>query len=159
MSNYFTSGGQTTLHAIRMFGQVSKKVMLVACLLYTLFVGIYLWQKTTRYQWYLLVHSFQAHLELAIKGNQCKHIIKEPAGNLITMNVKEFIGHQFLQKQLHKFYIAINFALLVSLNITIMVLLGIILFLRYRGKLQTVNQDLRGALFLEAAYLKKFLKR
>ena len=159
MLKNFTRGGQTTMHAIRMFGQVSKRLILLSFLLYTVVAGLYIQQKTNKYQWYLLGNYAQALLEIAIQGDKALHHVKEPTGNIITMAANKFIRHRFLLQQLNNFSIAIQYVLLTSLKASGLFLIGCIILLRYRGKLQTVNQDVRGALFLEAKHLKKFLKK
>lgn len=159
MLKNFTRGGQTTMHAIRMFGQVSKRLILLSFLLYTIVGGFYIQQKTNKYQWYLLGNYGQALLEVAIQGDKAIHQVKEPTGTVITMAANKFIRHRFLLQQLNNFSVAIRHVLVTSLKASGLFLIGCIILLRYRGKLQTVNQDVRGALFLEAAHLKKFLKK
>ena len=159
MFKNFTRGGQTAMHAIRMFGQVSKRLILLALLLYTVVASCYIYQKTTKYQWYLLGNYVEAWIEWAIQGNQAVHRVNEPTGELVNMVVSEFIHNDFLKQQLNSFFIAINSALFFSLKAAGLFLGALIVLLCYRGKLQTINQDVRGALFLEAKHLKKFLKK
>jgi len=159
MLKNFTRGGQTTMHAIRMFGQVSKRLILLSFLLYTVVGGVYIQQKTNKYQWYLLGNYGQALLSIAIQGDKAIHQVKEPTGTVITMAANKFIRHRFLLQQLNNFSIAIQYVLVTSLKAAGLFLIGCIILLRYRGKLQTVNQDVRGALYLEAKHLKKFLKK
>ncbi len=159
MLKHFTRGGQTTMHAIQMFGQVSKRLILLSFLLYTIVGGFYIQQKTTKYQWYLLGNYVEALLEIAIYGNKAVHSVKESTGATITMAADQFIRHQFLVQQLNNFSTVIHYVLLTSLKGSIIFLMGVIMFLGYRGKLQTINQDIRGALFLDSNHLKKFLKK
>ena len=159
MLKNFTRGGQTTMHAVRMFGQVSKRLILLSFLLYTIVGGFYVQQKTTKYQWYLLGNYAEGLIEIAIQGNKATHSVKEPTGTVITMATNDFIHHQFLVQQLNNFYKELHAVLLTSLKVSILFLIEAIILLRYRGKLQTVNQDIRGALFLDAKHLKKFLKK
>ena len=119
----------------------------------------YIYQKTTKYQWYLLGNYVEAWIEWAIQGNQAVHGVKEPTGELVNMVVSEFVHNDFLKQQLNNFSIAINSALLTSLKAAGLFLGALIVLLCYRGKLQTINKDVRGALFLEAKHLKKFLKK
>jgi type IV conjugative transfer system coupling protein TraD len=159
MFKHFTRGGQTTMHAVRMFGQVSKKIILLALLLYMIVTSWYVCQKTTKYQWYLLGNYAEALLELGFQGEQAVHSVKELTGEVVNMPASEFINNNFLKQQLNNFYTAINSALLSSVKAAGLFLVALIILLRYRGKLQTINKDVRGALYLEAKHLKKFLKK
>ncbi len=159
MLKNFTRGGQTTMHAIRMFGQVSKRIILLSFLLYLAIGGLFMQQKTTKYQWYLLMHYGQALLELSIQGNQAIHQVKEPTGKVISMEAKKFIKHRFLIQELNDLSRLIQNIFITSLKVSGVFIVGCIILLRYRGKLQSINQEIRGALFLEPKLLKKLLKQ
>lgn len=159
MLKNFTRGGQTTMHAIRMFGQVSKRIILLSFLLYLAIGGLFMQQKTTKYQWYLLMHYGQALLELSIQGNQAVHQVKEPTGKVISMEAKKFIKHRFLIQELNDLSRLIQNIFITSLKVSGVFIVGCIILLRYRGKLQSINQEIRGALFLEPKLLKKLLKQ
>ena len=159
MLKNFTRGGQTTMHAIRMFGQVSKRIILLSFLLYLAIGGLFMQQKTTKYQWYLLMHYGQALLELSIQGNQAVHQVKEPTGKVISMEAKKFIKHRFLIQELNDLSRLIQNIFITSLKVSGVFIFGCIILLRYRGKLQSINQEIRGALFLEPKLLKKLLKQ
>lgn len=159
MLKNFTRGGQTTMHAIRMFGQVSKRIILLSFLLYLAVGGFFMQQKTTKYQWYLLMHYGQALLELSIQGNRAVHQVKEPTGKLISMEAKKFIKHRFLTQELNDLCSLIQDVFIISLKVSGVFIVGCIILLRYRGKLQSINQEIRGALFLEPKLLKKLLKQ
>ena len=159
MLKNFTRGGQTTMHAIRMFGQVSKRIILLSFLLYLAIGGLFMQQKTTKYQWYLLMHYGQALLELSIQGNQAVHQVEEPTGKLISMEAKKFIKHRFLIQELNDLSRLIQNIFITSLKVSGVFIVGCIILLRYRGKLQSINQEIRGALFLEPKLLKKLLKQ
>ena len=159
MLKNFTRGGQTTMHAIRMFGQVSKRIILLSFLLYLAIGGLFMQQKTTKYQWYLLMHYGQALLELSIQGNQAVHQVKEPTGKVISMEAKKFIKHRFLIQELNDLSRLIQNIFITSLKVSGVFIVGCIMLLRYRGKLQSINQEIRGALFLEPKLLKKLLKQ
>lgn len=157
--NNYTRGGQVTMHSLRMFGQVSKRLILIGSVIYLLAIGSNIYRKTTNYQWYLLGSYSCAQIEQALQGNRAVHTVKELNGKTVKMPAKQFINNKFLHQQLTVFYDAIYDGLISSLKITAGSTLIIIILLRQRGRLQQIDQGVRGALFLEPQQLKKFLKK
>jgi len=153
----YTRGGQVAMHAIRMFGQVSKRLLFLSCILYVAVAGCYIYKKTIWYQWYLVGNYGCAKLELILQGAHAMHTVKELNGKSIKIPARQFINNNFLQQQLTKFYQAIVAALYFSLKIAGLFLVTMIVLLSKKGKLQKINQDVRGSLFLEPKELKKLL--
>ncbi len=159
MFKNYTRGGQVTIHSIRMFGQVSKRILLIAALIYLVTIGYNLYKNTNNYQWYLLGSYSCAQVKLRLQGNQSTHTVKELNGKTVKIATKQFVNNTFLHQQLTNFYQTIYRSLFSSLKITAGSLLIIIILLSQRGRLQKIDQGVRGALFLKPKELKKFLKK
>lgn len=154
-----TRGGQTTMHATRMFGQVLKRLILLGSLLYIIITGIYIYNKTIKYQWYLLGNYNIALIKLGLVGKNARLTIKDPDQKTVIISARQFVNNHFLNQQLISLLLLVSDISFTSLKICGVVFIVVIILLRYKGRSQTVNQNIRGALFLEPKQLKKFLKK
>ena len=159
MFKHIIRGGQTAMHATRMVAQIFVKLMLLGLLLYVVIASCYIYQKTIRYQWYLLYHYQVALLKFSLFGAHSKHIVIAPNGTKVIMSSRQFIYNRLLQQQLNHLLAIVSKILAISLKITLVSLVLIIILLRRKGRMQIMNKGVRGALFLQAKELKKFLKK
>ena len=153
-----TRGGQITMHAIRMFGQVLRRLILWGSLLYIIVAGYYVYKKTIKYQWYLLGSYNIALLKLGLIGNAAKHTVTDPDGKVVIISAKQFVNNPFLKQQLTNLLSIVNNILVTSLKFAGICSVVIVVLLWKKGKLQKTDQGIRGALFLESKRLKRFLK-
>lgn len=89
----FTRGGQTTLHAMRMLGQVTKYLLalsIVFIVTFNIFWGFY---KTSSYERYLLFRWLiaSAHTEYG-NENHSMHIL-EPNGDPVSITAQQIVGN------------------------------------------------------------------
>ncbi|MGI9214881.1 MAG: hypothetical protein ACR2HS_04375, partial [Gammaproteobacteria bacterium] len=140
MFKNYTRGGQVTIHSIRMFGQVSKRILLIAAIIYLATIGYHLYKNTNNYQWYLLGSYSCAQVKLRLQSNQSIHTVKELNGKTVKIATKQFVNNTFLHQQLTNFYQTIYRSLFSSLKITAGSLLIIIILLSQRGRLQKIDQ-------------------
>jgi len=154
-----TRGGQVAMHSIRMFGQVLKRLILLSSLLFITVSGYYVYKKTIQYQWYLLGSYNVALLKFGLVGNNATLMVKDPDGRAVTMAAKQFVNNPFLKQQLINLWLTVSNIFIISLKAAGIFSLSLIIFLRQRGRLQKINQGVRGASFLKPKELKKFLKQ
>lgn len=155
----FVRGGQTTMHNIRMFAQILKRLMLIGLILYIAAIGYYIYHKTTQYNWYLFGSYYVALTKKALFGTNATLKIKSPDGKIVTMNAGQFASNSYLHNAIQKLLATVKYSLLTSIKITSGSLLILTILLCKKGQIQRLDQEVRGALFLAPATLKKLLKR
>ena len=155
MAKNFIRGGQMALHFIRMFVQVSKKVLKFAIVLYLSLAGYFVCESTSSYQQYLLGQYSIAKLALIIQGEQAKQKVRSMSGQVFTVNTRQFLDHPLLNESLS----LVKEALINSLLIILCLIAAVVFFLYEKGRRQLISENIRGADFLEPKYLKIFLKR
>ena len=159
MFKHIIRGGQTAMHATRMFMQILMKLMLLALFIYIATFICYIYHKTIRYQWYLLWNYQVALLKASLFGGNAKHIVITSHGTKVIMSSREFTHNKLLTKQLKYLLSTVSNILVISGKITLVSLVLIIILLRHKGRMQIINKGVRGALFLRVKELKKFIKK
>jgi len=155
MSKHFIRGGQTALHFIRMFVQVSKKLLKFGVVSYLLLAGILVYRGTSPYQRYLLGQYCVARLALVIQGEQAEHQFRGMRGEKFKLKASQFARDPFVKASLYVSQTAFcNSFLIVAFSMIL-----IMVFLYEKGRRQLILEEIRGAFFLKPKLLRIFLTK
>lgn len=155
----FTRGGQITMHALRMFGQATRYVIIFTIIMT---VAIFIWifsLKTSEYDRYVLYEYFEAEIKIGIHGNKATHTVKNSNGRSVELYAAHFIKHPKTQLCLTRCYQGFIFSLWIALASGLLSLIGFSYFFNRKGALQRGTIELRGATKTEPKKLAKLLKQ
>lgn len=155
----FTSGGQLTMHAIRMFGQALRSIFWFSLMIFGcvwVFCGCL---EIDPYDGYLFMQKIHLTLKSLLQGDRALHWIQDGQGQWVQGTVAQLIEHpQILVGIDHclaglkkTFYQACSFSLL-SVG-------GVGIWFYARGRRQSSSQELHGQVRVTPKVLTKQLNR
>ncbi len=155
----FTSGGQITMHSVRMFGQAVRSVLLFCgSILITLLI-IFTIVRTKPYDRYILSEYIEAQMKIIFQGSNVIHNVKNPNGLTSDLYADQFIQHpatlNSLKNCLRGFLSALRIAILGSL----FALFGFCYFFKTKGKKQRDSIEITGQVRVDPKKIKKLLQR
>ncbi len=155
----FTRGGQITMHALRMFGQATRYVIIFTIIM---IVALFIWifsLKTTEYDRYVLYEYFEAEIKISLHGNKVTHTIQTPEGRFVELYANHFVNHPKTQLCVTRCFQGFITSLWVSLVSGLLSLIGFSYFFKRKGALQRGTIELRGASRTDSKQLAKLLKQ
>jgi len=94
----FVRGGQTTIHSLRMFGQVIRVVAGVYFFTVAVVVGVWLWGWTEPYERYLAYKFYEAEFFVLAGASETKELwIEFPEGEPVKATLVQILTHPMIQ--------------------------------------------------------------
>ncbi len=157
LAKHFTRGGQITLHNLRMFNQIANRVFLMGILIFALFMIVWFFIRTTAYERYIFMQWIWAHCYLFFSGHQAKQHIIQPDGQAVLVYSKAMLDSGLMQIYLSKVGSILLSGFLVCLFLCVASVLGVVIFLKKRGKAHTKNKRIKGDYLRAPAQVKKMI--
>jgi type IV conjugative transfer system coupling protein TraD len=139
----FTRGGQITLHNIRMFIQISNKVILVVVLVFIIVTGTIAMVSTSDYEQYVLGEYFWAETLPVLNGNAKTQFV-EPNGAKVTVRYSDIQNAPLVADVIHRVSLKLIYSVVAGLLSVLMTFFGVSRWLKNRGESQTENTLLKG---------------
>lgn len=155
MFKNFIRGGQTALHFVRMFGQVSKKLLRYGLLCLLVLMGVFAYRGTSSYQHYLLTQAIVAKCALIIQGEKAVHPLRSISGHAVQIPARQLLNHPLLADA----FSTIESVFLKSCMSIGGLMIIIVIFLIEKGRRQLILENIRGSAFLEPKHLKLLLEK
>ncbi len=139
----YTRGGQITLHNIRMFLQITNKVILVAAVIFLFVSGLTLYTTITDYESYVLSEYLWGQTLPLLDNNASTDFIK-PNGNKIRAKYSDILEAPLVKREMHVIGLKILRATFAGLVAVLLACFGISRWLKKRGQTQTENILIKG---------------
>jgi type IV conjugative transfer system coupling protein TraD len=153
----FTRGGQTSMHAIRMFIQSIRYIIVLSLIAYVfIFIGMIL-IKTTSYSRYIGVTFVRAKFELIASNDKTPFVFKSPTGKFITVPIGKFIEHQDTKRIVANVVQIVTYAVELCTYLAIIAVILLISIFKYRGRVNRAKKDIRGVSLKTAKELTNLL--
>lgn len=155
----FTRGGQTTMHAIRMFIQSIRYIVMLALVVFAvIFVGLIV-IKTSSYDRYIGIQYFRVKAELIVSNDKAPFHFKAPDGRIVVLPLKRFYVHKDTQIIMSRLIAAFHEAINLCMYSALVTLILLISIFKYRGRSNRAKRDIRGVSLKSPQELTKELKR
>ena len=155
----FTRGGQTSMHAIRMFIQSMRYILILVLLIFTvIFVGL-VSLKTASYDRYIGMQYLRAKAELIVGNDQTPFYFKAPIGRRVVLPLKKFYMHKDTHASLFRLKMAFLEAIKTCGYGALATLILLISIFKYRGRMHRAKRDIRGVSLKSPQELTKQLKK
>jgi type IV conjugative transfer system coupling protein TraD len=139
----YTRGGQITLHNIRMFLQITNKVILIAGIIFLLVSGITLYTTLTDYEGYILSEYLWGQTLPLLDANASTNFIN-PNGHKVRAKYSDIVEAPYVKQQMHQINRKILRAIFAGLFVVLLACFGISKWLKKRGQTQTENILIKG---------------
>jgi type IV conjugative transfer system coupling protein TraD len=153
----FTRGGQLIMHAIRMFWQSIRYVLLFALIFGVSFFLLVFFLKTSAYERSTLLSYGTAQLKIAAQGEQVMHQAKTPQASEIQLFAIHFINNPSIRATINSVSEKSLSALWWSLFCGVGILSLLIYFFKFKGAKQRIITDAKGHSVVPPNTLKKLL--
>ena len=155
----FTRGGQTSMHAIRMFIQSMRYIMILVLVIFTAIFGSLVSLKTDSYDRYIGTQYLRAKVELIISNDQTPFYFKAPNGCRVVLPLKRFYMHKDTQAALFRLNAVFFDAIKMCGYGALVTLILLISIFKYRGRMNRAKRDIRGVSLKSPQELTKQLKK
>jgi type IV conjugative transfer system coupling protein TraD len=139
----YTRGGQITLHNIRMFLQITNKVILVAAVIFLLISGLTHYTTLSDYEGYVLSEYLWGQTLPLLNNNASTDFIK-PNGNKVRAKYADILESPLVKREMHLISLKILRAAFAGLVAVLLACFGISRWLKKRGQTQTENILIKG---------------
>jgi len=155
----FTRGGQTSMHAIRMFIQSMRYIMILVLLIFASIFGGLVSFKTNSYDRYIGMQYLRAKAELIISNDQTSFYFKLPNGRRVVLPLKKFYTHKDTHASLFRLKKVFLEAIKTCGYGALATLILLISIFKYRGRMNRAKRDIRGVSLKSPQELTKQLKK
>jgi type IV conjugative transfer system coupling protein TraD len=155
----FTRGGQTSMHAIRMFIQSLRYIIVLSLIVFAIIFASLTTFKTKPYERYVALLYLRAKAEMVIANDQTRISVKMESGRQITMSLKTFCNNRYTKLILNRFIVKMFETVKTSLYSGAVAVVLLILIFKYRGKTNRAKRDVRGSSLRTPEELTKQLKK
>jgi hypothetical protein len=132
----YTRGGQITLHNIRMFLQITNKVILIAGIIFLLVSGITLYKTLTDYEGYILSEYLWGQTLPLLDANASTDFMN-PNGHKVRAKYSDIVEAPYVKQEMHQISRKILRAIFAGLFVVLLSCFGISKWLKKRGQTQT----------------------
>ena len=155
----FTSGGQLTMHSIRMFSQATRSIVLFALLIFAaLWIALFLYQ-TSFYDLYLVFEYPQLYLKSLWDADSTLEAVRDVDGGWIQMTLRQFLDHPYILNSLKNALDRLASTFYEALIGGSLSLIGLAFLFYVRGRQKRAIQEITGQTRVQAKVLRKLLKR
>ena len=155
----FTRGGQTSMHAIRMFTQSIRYIMILALVVFTAIFLTIMSYKTESYDRYIGVQYLRAKAELIVSDDKTPFYFKLANGRRAVLPLKRFYNHKDAHAALFRLNTAFESCVKICAYSGLATLILLISIFKYRGRSNRAKRDIRGVTLKSPQELTKQLKR
>lgn len=155
----FTRGGQTSMHAIRMFIQSIRYIIILALVAFTIIFAGLLVAKTKPYERYVALLYLRAKAEMVVSNGDTLFSFKLSNGRTITLPLKKFYNHKYTHIMLDRFTAGVHESVKICLYSGVVTVILLISLFKYRGRSNRAKRDIRGVSLKSPEELTKQLKR
>ncbi len=155
----FTRGGQTSMHAIRMFTQSIRYIMILALVVFTAIFVTLMSYKTESYDRYIGVQYLIAKAELIVSDDKTPFYFKLANGRRAMLPLKRFYNHKDAHAALFRLNTAFESCVKICAYSGLASLILLISVFKYRGRSNRAKRDIRGVTLKSPQELTKQLKR
>ena len=155
----FTRGGQTSMHAIRMFTQSIRYIMILALVVFTAIFVTLMSYKTESYDRYIGVQYLRAKAELIVSDDKTPFYFKLANGRRAVLPLKRFYNHKDAHAALFRLNTAFESCVKICAYSGLATLILLISIFKYRGRSNRAKRDIRGVTLKSPQELTKQLKR
>ena len=156
-SKDFIRGGQIFQHNMRMWSQITTKVLLYGALIFVILNLIWVLARTTAYERYVVLHWLEAKFWLIFDVNHVQMFI-QPAGNSYNVLSKDIVSSPIIQGMLRQLSSTLITGLIITGVIQVFVYFGIVGWLKRSGREKTHDQRKAGDHFVECKALSDIIR-
>lgn len=154
----YTRGGQITLHNIRMFVQITQKVCLASIIVFCIVTSFFSWLTFSDYEFYVAgEYAWSTFIPTFNESAGTKFI--EPNGEKITVKYSDINASSLVKKIIQNICLKLIRAMIIGGALSILVMTGISIWLRRRGKSQTENRTIKGDVLATKEETKKIINK
>jgi len=139
----YTRGGQITLHNIRMFIQITNKVILAVALIFILVTGFFTWVTVTQYERYVFVEYTWSTFIPFFNENTATEF-NQPDGTKTKVKYSDINQAPLVKAVMRNVTAKLMRAIIAGLITVLITLFGISRWLKKRGESQTEDTLLKG---------------
>ncbi len=155
----FTSGGQLTMHAIRMFSQATRSIVWFALLIFAvLWIALFL-LKTEFYDLYLVFEYAHIYLKSIFQVQSTLERVRDVDGQWIHMTLHQFLDHPYMLNSLKNALHGLAATFYGALMGSVLSLTGLGFLFYIQGKRKRAIQEVTGQTRVQAKALSQLLKR
>lgn len=157
-NKFFTRGGQITLHNIRMWMQITNKLLLIGIIIFTVTAIPFGFYNITAYERYVASQYVWSQV-LPIVDNKIETDFIQPNGHHVKVRYIDIAQSHLAKEVIRHVSLKIIYASLAGLFSAIMATLCISLWLKRRGRVQTEDISIRGDKIQPKDILKNEIQR
>lgn len=139
----YTRGGQITLHNIRMFIQITNKVIWIAAIIFFIVTSLISILLISKYEWYLTRQILVGHI-ICFLNQKAITLFIQPDGSFIHIAYRDIIQSKLICDIVYHVEIKLFKAALAGLAVSIISMFFITAWLKKRGGNQTTDKILKG---------------
>ncbi len=153
----FTSGGQLTMHSIRMFGQATRFNILFCLMIFMGLCVLCFYLETESYDRYLLIETVQATCTWLLRGSASVHTLLDIDGDWVQVSAASLMDHPQTLKSFENCLAALHKAFYQAMMGALLSLIGVGAWFYYRGKKQRASKEITGQVRVKPKVLSKLL--
>ncbi len=155
----FTSGGQLTMHSMRMFSQATRSIVFFALLIVSvLWIALFLYQ-TSFYDLYLVFEYPQIYFKSLWDADSTLEAVRDVDGGWIQMSLRQLLEHPYILNSLKSSLDRLASTFYGALIGGSVSLIGLAFLFYVRGRQKRAIQEITGQTRVQAKVLTKLLKR
>jgi type IV conjugative transfer system coupling protein TraD len=155
----FTSGGQVTMHSIRMFGQASRSVLIFCSVIFLSLLLLVVFLKTEDYDRYILGEYLGSHLKMVFQNYDVIQVIKNQDGTFSEMRALDFIEYPLTLESLKNCFEGFILAVKLSILGSFLSFFFLAYYFNYKGRKQRSNTELTGQMRVSVKKINKLLHK
>lgn len=152
----YTRGGQITLHNIRMFMQITNKLLLVATLIFLLVAGSIFWMSISEYERYVTVEYGWSTFIPFFNDSTTTNFI-QPDGRKTKAKYADINQAPLVKEVMRNVSLKLIRAMLLGMIASIAIMIAIGVWLKRRGETQTEDELIKGDVFDTKSAVKELI--
>lgn len=155
----FTSGGQLTMHSVRMFGQAARSVFWIVVILFILLWGMCFFLNTKAFDRYLVFESLDAYRKGILRGKRATHWLLDENQQPIEVVARDLIKHPRTRISLEACFKSFKVGALQALFLSLIPFIVLTRYFCLRGTQGRSPTDFTGQMRVRAEDLSKSLRK
>jgi type IV conjugative transfer system coupling protein TraD len=155
----FTSGGQLSMHSIRMFLQAARSILFFALLIFfVLWIGLFLY-KTSFYDLYLVFEYPQIYFKSLWHSDSALEAVRDVDREWIQMTIRQFLEHPYILQSLESSLDRLASTFYEALMGASVSLISLAFLFYLHGKRKRAIQEITGQTRVQDKVLRKLLNK